>query len=185
MSDTGIFYFDLETGGVDPRRSAILQIAWIIERNGVVMDERVYDVCPENDAEMNFGALAVNNFTFDRIKAGKNLYYVLCSLKSNLQEHKFGASLFSVCGHNVRFDIDFLMPQTYKCNENLSTCINFHSILDTCAIARFLSYKGVITGLTSHKLTSLCEHFKIPLNAHDALSDIRATRTLFHILEGL
>jgi len=184
MPQNTLFFFDTETGGLEPARHAIVQIAWIIEVNGIVQNEMAFDICPEHDQDLNFSALAVNNFTFDRLKAGRNLSYVLCSLKQNLLAARQGSSLTLPVGHNVRFDIDFLIHAAKRCNENLFNDLNFSRALDTCAMLRLLCYQGKLD-LSSCKLTTACEHFKIPIQAHDALGDVRATRQLFHVLEGM
>jgi DNA polymerase III epsilon subunit-like protein len=39
-------------------------------------------------------------------------------------------------------------------------------------------------GLYGHKLVDVCRHFGISIDAHDALSDIRATRDLVQVLKN-
>ena len=45
----------------------------------------------------------------------------------------------------------------------------------------FLEYKKLII-LESHKLVDVCKYFDIKIDAHDALSDIKATRELIYKL---
>jgi DNA polymerase III epsilon subunit-like protein len=65
--------------------------------------------------------------------------------------------------------------------ENIRSYVDLSNSLCTCAIARFLSYREKIA-VRNHKLVTLAEYFKIPINAHDALGDVRATREVFHLL---
>lgn len=177
-------FFDFETGGLDPKRNPILQAAWIIEKDGTVVSERCYDVKPEQNAEFTLEALDVNNITLDRMRAGKELSYVLSAMIQDARAVMEGSSLIRLCGHNVHFDINFLATACDRFREPLRQHIDLSSSLDTCAIARFLSYLGMIK-VRNHKLVTLAEYFEIPINAHDALGDVLATRCIFHRFEKI
>jgi len=176
-----IFYFDVETSGLDPRRHCILQIAWIIEKNGEVISEKSYDVTPSDMDDLNLGALRVNGFTLERMQAGKSLSYVMAAVVGDLRAHKQGSGMFRPCGHNVPFDISFLVPAMNLTHEAYLNHLSLHGALDTCAIARFYGFLGLLQ-LDNYRLETCCKDFEILLKAHDALADIRATRELFHKL---
>jgi DNA polymerase-3 subunit epsilon len=176
-----IMYFDFETSGLDPKRHAILQAAWIIEKDGKIVAEKCFDVLPEEYADLCLGALAVNNFTLERIRAGKPLSYVMCSMVQDLRSAMSGASLVTLCGHNVHFDIGFLVEAADKTRENVRNHVSLSGALDTCAIARFYSHLELIK-VRNHKLTTLAEYFSIAINAHDALGDVKATREVLRNL---
>lgn len=179
---SNILFLDFETSGVDPKRHAPLQMAYIIEHDGEIVVEQVVDIQPDRNDDLCIAALEVNHFTLERMKAGKDLPYVLCRLKIECLPFP---GIFPV-GHNVQFDIDFLRVGADKCHENIFMYLDVKRFLDTCAIAKFLSYRGRFPKCTDDfKLETLCRLFDIPLKAHDALEDVRATRTLFHILEKL
>jgi len=175
-----MIYLDFETSGLDPSRHAILQAAWIIEQDGEVISERVIDICPESDADMCLAALECNNFSLERIKAGKSVGYFLEAFRADGLQ----ISHPRICGHNIQFDIGFLMAAIKKHHDNLTLYFDFKKAVDTVSIARFLDYQGLIS-LPDYKLVTLCKHFGIQIKAHDALEDIRATRQLFYRLYSL
>ena len=173
-----ILYLDFETSGLDPERHAILQAAWILEKNGEVIQERVYDVKPESNDDMCLAALEVNGFDFNRIKAGTSLNVMIAALKRDCLQ----VELPRICGHNVQFDIGFLHKASNKVSEYIRAYLDTRTFLDTAAIARYYDYKGLLS-LDRYNLEECCRHFGIVNDkAHDALGDIRATRRLFHIL---
>jgi len=176
-----ILFIDTETGGLDASRNPIIQAAWIIEDDsGEVIQERAMDIVPERDDEFNLGALEINGFTLERLKAGKGLAYMMDMLKIDCLP-RMG---LWVCGHNVQFDINFLHAAAKKSNYYLSMFLDTRLVLDTRSILAY--YKKLkIVSPNDCKLTTACKYFGIEIDAHDALSDIRATRRLYQILDGL
>lgn len=183
MKPESIFYFDFETGGLDYRRHAILQAAWITERNGVVLSQRCYDINPGPNYDLSLAALTVNNFTIDRMLQGKSLPYVLAAMIADIKEVCIGAGKVRPCGHNVRFDIDFLREAS-TINKMPVWELDFKRMIDTHGALLWLDACGKIS-LHDYKLVTACEHFGIELDAHDAMSDIRATRTLLGRLTAM
>ena len=176
-----ILYLDFETSGLDPKRHSVLQAAWILERNGEVIEERVFDVQPDKNDDLCLAALDVNGFDLPRCRAGKFMTYVLTVLKQDCLQ----VSSPRICGHNVQFDISFLMAAADKAHENVFMYLDIKKFLDTAAIARFFDYQGLLS-IDRYNLDACCNHFKIiNTKAHDALGDIRATRELFHILSKI
>jgi DNA polymerase III epsilon subunit-like protein len=176
-----ILYLDFETTGLDSKCHGIVQAAWIGERDGTVLMERSFDVYPGFDADFNLHALDVNGFDLPRIKNGKSLSYILTCLNLDLHEVAFSSEKVRVCGHNVRFDMDFLQAACVQTNTKLWE-IDWFRPLDTRSLAIFLEMAGRIPLVPNFKLELLCSRMGIPINAHDALEDIRATRALFHRL---
>ncbi|MFH1788038.1 MAG: hypothetical protein ABH834_01500 [Candidatus Altiarchaeota archaeon] len=86
------------------------------------------------------------------------------------------ADKFMVAGYNVGFDISFLEAFFRKMGDNyLYSYIS--SPLDMLSVTRYLSYMGILK-TADHKLETVCEAMGIPLEAHNAMSDIRATREI-------
>jgi DNA polymerase III epsilon subunit-like protein len=186
-----LFYFDTETSGLESTRHTILQIAWIIEKNGAVMCERVFDIRPKDDADMCLAALNVNNFTIARMLAAREAPLVLGQMREDIKLAVGGGSALTPVGHNVKFDIDFLYAlaksrnETWWLNFGNNDYLKLKKPLCTVAMCHWLDYTGVLSQ-SDYKLTSCCKQLGITLEgAHDALQDVRATRQLFHKLEGL
>jgi DNA polymerase-3 subunit epsilon len=98
---------------------------------------------------------------------------------------------FIPAGHNVIFDMNMLnhffrkngLPHPkYECTGDpfLFSYI-LGSSLDTRSLAVMLEIKNGRM-FKNHKLETLCEHYGIELDAHDAMNDINATRTLLQHL---
>ena len=186
MSNKTLFFFDTETSGLDAKRHTILQIAWIIEKNGVPMVERSFDIKPDLNDDLNFAALDVNNFTIERMIAGKDRQYVLEIMRKDLKEAIGGGESIVPVGHQVSFDIDFLYAlaakgtETFWLNFGNGSMLTIKKPLCTLAMCHFLDYAGVLK-LPDYKLTTVCKHLNIELtHAHDAMGDVVATRKVFH-----
>ena len=173
----GILYFDLETSGLDPARHCILQAAWIIERDGKILVERKIDVQPFAGADLCLPALDVNGFTLDRVRAGWYPEKFLYDLQQDLQSHVWGDEIIRPCGHNVQFDVSFLLAAAKRHNIHFIGQLDFTRMIDTVSILRFFDLCGKIS-LTNYKLETVCKHFNIPIKAHDALEDVRAVRII-------
>ena len=89
------------------------------------------------------------------------------------------ADKFYMVGQNTKFDYDF-MTEWFKRNGNpyFYGYVNYH-LLDVIQATALFTVAGKMK-LQNMKLGTVCEHFGIPLKAHDALEDIRATRQVFY-----
>lgn len=176
-----ILYFDTETGGLEGSHHAMLQIAWILERDdGTIIVERKFDVNPEG-ADMCLPAIDVNRFSIERMKAGLPFRAIMYYMTADLKDYPDAPI---PCGHNVQFDISFFDAACKRENSSMFKFFNPKFYIDTRAIACFYHSIGLLD-LENYKLETCAKHFNIPINAHDALEDVRATRTLFHTLKNM
>ncbi|ADU66891.1 3'-5' exonuclease [Desulfurispirillum indicum] len=67
--------------------------------------------------------------------------------------------------HNTSFDMSVLQ----HCLRSSGIAANIPDAVCSCRMA-----KKLLPQLVNHKLNTLCKHFGIPLNHHDALSDAQA-----------
>ena len=89
---------------------------------------------------------------------------------------------FTAIGYNVKFDMDFLSNFFKKNNDKFfGSWISWYA-LDPMQICFFYDFIGILK-LNNYKLGTVCEHFGIELDAHDALNDIRATREVMNKLK--
>lgn len=171
-------YIDFETSGLDSDRHGIIQAAWIVEENGKVTAERCMDVCLSRGCDIDPVALDINGFTLERIKEGKSLEYMLAALQQNLSAGFMERVI--PCGHNVSFDLDFLVKACNRTRDRVDTFVDFSRVMDTLPLARWLNLTGRIR-TDNNKLKTLCDFYGIEIIAHDALSDVKAVRELAHI----
>lgn len=179
-----IFYFDVETTGLDPQKNDIIQLGYIVEINGQVKKEGEFKLQPINYATINKAALEVNKTTIEDLKTYPQPQLVHRQIVSLLDKYvdKYNKNdKFIVAGYNVDFDLG-MFEEFFKKNNHkyFWSYFDYHK-LDPITFIFMLEYKGLIK-LESHKLVNVCKYFGIEINAHDALSDIKATRALIYKL---
>ena len=176
-----ILWFDTETTGLDPVQNGIIQLAGMVEIDGKIVDEFDFKMKPFEKDRIDLDALTVHGYSLDKIKNFEQPMEIWARLVQLLSKHcnKFDKSdkLFPA-GYNCKFDIDFIAQWFLKCGDKyLGSWINWRAI-DPLPVINILSLEGKID-LPNHKLETVCAHFGIEIKAHDALSDIKATREVF------
>lgn len=182
-------WLDTETGGLIPGKSPILTMAGIIEINNVVKEEFYFKIKPLPGQIVEEGALKVNGLTHAEIATFEEPRIVKDKLNTILGKYcdKFDRNdKYVPAGHNTKFDIDKMLTPFYELQGDkfLFSWLDYHYV-DTMAIALLLRKQGWIN-VPNVRLETMCQHFGIPIKAHNAQEDIRATRTLWYkIMEHL
>ena len=180
--DTKILWLDVETTGLSPYHNDIIQLAYMIEVNGVVKLERNLYMAPTNPDKIQEKALDVHGIRLDELlcfpPATEAHATFIADLSTFINKFNKTDKLY-LGGFNVHFDIEFLVNWFKKCNDKyLGSWVNWRrvDVLDAA------SHLAVLGGLQADnlKLVTLAEMFEVPIKAHDALSDIKATRELYH-----
>lgn len=183
-----VFYFDVETTGVVPRKHDIIQIAGIVEIDGVEKETFNITMQPFDYEAISPSALKVNKTTVKKLRKYQTPQDAYKELMALLGRHvdKFDKrDKFYLAGYNVGFDIDFLKAFFTK-NEDkyYGSWFNYRKI-DPIYLLPVMHYRKLLPDLPTHKLSDVCDYFKIELDAHDALSDIVATKELLRLLMEL
>jgi len=179
-----LLFFDCETTGLDPKLNDIIQFAYIIDIDGEVKEEGNIFMQPFSYDNVSQKALDINRSTIDKIKTYQSSYdgYKQIINVFNKYIDKYDKNdRFSPAGYNVGFDREFLQQFFLKHNNKFCWGYVDYNAIDPMPILRMLTLKGSLK-MSNHKLITACENFKIPINTHDALSDIRATRELAYKL---
>ncbi len=179
-----VLYFDIETTGLDPKIDQIIQLSYIIEVDNVIEIERNILICPKDIDKISDEVLEILGKTQAEIfMYPDTASSALVMLQNDLSKYcdKYDKlDKFYPAGFNVRFDIEFLR-ELFESQGDKYFGSWFNGMeLDPLPILRFLDFKNSIK-LPNYKLSTVCEHFKIELQAHDALSDIKATRELIKL----
>lgn len=175
-------YFDLETTGIDEKRNSVIQFAGIIEYDDVEVDRIDIKMQPFDEAEIEDSALDKCNLTIDDLLERQSHHDGFLEVIRFLNKHvdKFDKTdKLWVAGYNIMFDLRFLNEFFQYNGEKFGpgSYINW-KFIDAFPMIHIMAWRGKIN-LKNHKLSTVCEAFGIPLtNAHDAMSDIEATRTL-------
>ena len=183
-----ILWNDLETGGADSKKHAVLQIAAVIEIDGKIVDQFESKVRPFPGKIATDEALEVTGFTREEIETFPKPTEVMQRFDSFLARHgqrKNKAERYIMAGYNNGFDNDFLSQWYADITGGPYAYWDFlqFSPIDPLPICRAMRMAGIID-TPDTKLGTLCNYFGIPIKAHDALSDVLATRELTHKVYG-
>lgn len=164
--------FDCETGGIDPRTSSLLTAYFsIVDDNMNVIDELDLKLKPDDGIyQYTQEAMNVNKINLEEhdkvaitYTEGKKL------LMSFLKKHSPKKRGIRPCGHNIKFDIDFVTYHLLSPTEWESYC--HYRALDTTPIATFLQDLEVWPSKLG-SLTSLVDYLKVQKReAHNAKED--------------
>lgn len=197
-----ILYIDVETTGLDWNLHGIVQLAFIIEIDGQVVEQHECKMMPHIQDKIDKKAMDINGlfkscttaedgYSWQWLDEQLNPFDVWIGVRNIWSKYidKFNSQdKFIVAGYNCQaFDIPFLRKWIEKCeyNDRYSVAGAFlgHTCLDPLPILQFWKASGHLID-RSHtplnlKLSTVCELLDIDYQfAHDALSDIRATRIL-------
>lgn len=172
-------YVDLETTGLDVEKHGICQISGIVEVGLEVVEEFDFSVKLYPLDEISADAIAINGYTADRAGVSPSeAYRSVIDVFSRYIDRYNKLDKFLWVGQNPSFDYTFL-DKFFKKNRNdyLYAYIHYRKI-DLITISAFLAEAGVIK-IDSCKLADVAKALEIPLQAHNALNDVRAVRDIY------
>jgi len=196
-----ILWLDTETTGLDPQKHGLIQIAMVMDIDGKVEDEISLDIQPfqkdimsiQNDNNVFWADNIIwkdentpTGITFADIAKFMLPDEAYAEIIIFLNKHidKFDkADKAYLGGYNVKFDASFISEFFKKIGDKyLGSFLNW-KCLDPLYRLWEMDYKGNIS-LDNYKLETVCNHYGIEISAHNALSDIKATRELWYRLEA-
>lgn len=169
---------DIETGGFSKEKNALCSVgALIVDQNLTVVDELYLLVGPhsrrgENEpASYKPDAMVVNGLTEEQLrKDGVSVGVVMGMLEGLFRKYE----ILAFIGHNAKmFDIPWLTEYMLRFGNGYK----FNYVIDTLEMSRKR------WTLPNYDLSRICQHLGIQNdNAHNALSDCRATLELYRRL---
>lgn len=181
--------FDFETGGLSVTQNPVCEIGMVAVDGRSLSFTGEYEaiIAPYDDSlEYHPQALEVNRLTMEMIRGGKDLKLVVKELCDFLKKINTGGGNKwkpVLVGHNLSFDIPFLLDIFERCGKDLSQFVNgykdkkgnFHPIiLDTLQLSQLVYAHD--ENLTTHKLIDICRHNEVDLiDAHRAMADVKPT----------
>lgn len=185
-----IIFIDTETGGVNPEKSALIQLSGIIRINKKDIEKFNFYIKPFENSEVNEKALEVQGRTLEELKTDKyveekEVYKQFINLLDKYIDKYDRTDKFVVAGYNVRFDVDILKAFFQRHRNNFLFSYLDSSMLDPLYSIRLLQIAEILPVLENNKLETWCKHFGIELKAHDSLEDIVATKKLIGKLISL
>ena len=166
---------DTETTGLNAGVNEIIQLAIVIvDEDFNFVDKFVSKVRPMHEANIEEEAMKVNRLK-NLDEAPTPLQVRNAFFQWNEEVHD--GAVIEPIGHNYSFDKDFLkIFFGHMYNEKF-----YYKFRDTFVLAQAMIDRGSLdlgdNGSTS--LVGLCDHFEIPIKAHDALGDVLATLQLY------
>lgn len=176
-----VLYFDTETTGIDHKIHDVVQLSGLIEIDGKVEEEFDLYCQPFDFNSINENALAVNKTTVENLKkypTPKEMYSTFISILAKYVDKFDRNDKFTPAGYNIGFDIEFMNSFFKKNGDNYWGSWQNWSGIDVLPIIRYLAYMKAIDPVENYKLETICQCFKIKIDAHNALGDIKATRSL-------
>jgi DNA polymerase-3 subunit epsilon len=185
-----LFFFDLETTGLDNQKHAIHQISGKIIIDGVEKTKFNFKVKPFEGALIDATALKIGGVTEEQIMQYPSCHQNYVSLVTLIQKYvnRFdtGDKFHLVGYNNSSFDNQFLRS-FFKVNKDDYFGSYFWSdSIDVMVLAsNFLKHER--HNIRDFKLKTVAQWLKIDVDAkrlHDAEYDIELTENIFNIIES-
>lgn len=178
-----ILFIDTETGGVNPKESALIQLSGIVRIDKKDVEEFNFFIKPFAGSEVNAKALEVQGRTekeleTEKYRPEKEVYTNFKKILDRYIDKYDKTDKFIVAGYNVKFDIDMLQSFFKRNGDNFLFSYISSSVLDPLPCIGMLQLCEVLLELENNKLETWCKHFGIEFKAHDSLEDIKATKEL-------
>lgn len=179
-----IFWFDVESSGLDPVKNDILTLSGVLEIDGKIIKGINLKIQPFNYDNISKEALEVNGLTIEEIKTfdePKVAYKKLVSFLNTCVNRYDKFDKMIPAGYNVNFDVNFLFEFFKKCGDPYcGSYLDYHK-LDVASLVLFFKIHGLFD-FHGYKLEKVANQLEIPINAHDAKEDILATRKVYYKL---
>ena len=188
-----VLWIDLETTGLEPLRHAIIELAALAEIDGEIVEEIDLKMRPLAKHKVDSEALETIFRTEAEIRTyphQADQYRAFEEFLTRYINRYEKLDKFILAGYNINtFDEPFLR-QLFLDNAADRKARKYGGYFGSwffwpkrdvqTYLAEHLTENGL--RLPNYKLATVCEYFNIPITAHDALSDIQATRTLYSVL---
>ena len=180
-----LFYFDLETTGTKFWKNGIHEISGIIEIDGEIKEKFVFHVQPNQNAEIEQGALDVGGVTIEQINAYKPMglvYLDIINLLNKYVDKYDKKDKFYLVGYNnSAFDNAFFRAFFVQNNDNYFGSYFWANSIDVMVLATCFLLKER-SKMKDFKLKTVAEHLGIKIEEerlHLAAYDVEITREIY------
>lgn len=183
-------FLDVETGGLDPKRSALLQLSGIIEVKEGDLEMFNFYICPFRDDIVDPKALEINKLNpaqDERFIPAQEAYLKFLSLLERHVDKYDKHDKFFFIGYNSHsFDMPFVRSFFEKnFNKFFGSYFHYPSIDVMLVTAhRLMHLRGEFKDF---KLKTVATHYGLSFeekDLHDATYDVALTRELYYKLKG-
>ena len=184
-----VLWLDVETTGLDCKKHGLREVGFIIEIDGVEVDKGVFKINPftytTKDVVIDDYALEISKVSIEDLESYDSSSYCFKELMKKLVKYvnvNDKNDCFVIAGYNVAFDIGFIKEWFKEMGLQDSYKDLFHyKSLDVFSIVFALRHIG-LNSAENDKLETMCNYFGIEIEAHNALSDIEATKKLYELI---
>ena len=184
-----VLWLDVETTGLDCRKHGLREVGFIIEIDGVEVDKGVFKINPftytTKDVVIDDYALEISKVSIEDLESYDSSSYCFKELMKKLVKYvnvNDKNDCFVIAGYNTAFDIGFIKEWFKEMGLLDSYKDLFHyKSLDVFSIVFALRHIG-LNSAENDKLETMCNYFDIEIEAHNALSDIEATKKLYELI---
>ena len=181
-----LFFYDLETTGLDYKKNAIHQLSAIIVINGEVKESINIKIRPFEGAEISQEALDVGNVTLEQIMAYppmEEAHAQLIRIMSKYVNRFDKTDKFFLVGYNnAHFDNDFFREMFIRCDDIYFGSWFWSNSIDTMTLAT-INLLDQRRKMINFKLSTVANELGIRLEEsklHDALYDVDLTMQVFY-----
>lgn len=179
-------WLDTETTGLDVSDSAPFQISMILVDGGEVVAEKEIRLNPLSDrivwhkeVEDITGITEQDVMTYQPEASG--VRELVAFLKVNLVP----GARYIMAGYNIRFDFQHIEAQMDRYGYSVDEFFDRNSVADVFRQVKAACHARILPWMPNRKLGTVCGYLRVDLEkAHDAMSDIRATREVAHRLHS-
>ena len=184
-----VLWLDVETTGLDCKKHGLREVGFIIEIDGVEVDKGVFKINPftytTKDVVIDDYALEISKVSIEDLESYDRVSYCFKELMKKLVKYvnvNDKNDCFVIAGYNVAFDIGFIKEWFKEMGLQDSYKDLFHyKSLDVFSLVFVLRHLG-LNSAENDKLETMCNYFDIEIEAHNALSDIEATKKLYELI---
>lgn len=177
-----IFWFDVETTGLDPKKHDIVKLAYLVDIDHELKESGCFCFRPKNVPAIMPQAMEVNKLTVDQVMkfppSEEGYEKIIKRLDHYVDKYDKHDKLI-IGGYNVHFDINFFRSFFLSHGNSYFGSYFFAPPLDVYSLVSLNLRKGL--RLENYRLETVCRYFGIDLIAHEPESDICGTRKLFKI----
>mgnify|MGYP006921334997 CR=1 FL=1 len=173
-----LFFYDLETTGVDYRQSGIHQISGMILIDGKIRERFNFRVCPHEKSLFEEEALQVCGVTKEQVisyPSMKEVYNSLVQILSKYVDKFDSKDKFHLAGYNISaFDNFFLRTFFIQCEDYYFGSWFWPDCID-CYVLASNKLKEIRPTLPDFKQKTVAKHLGVEIDnerLHDAEYDI-------------
>lgn len=182
-----VLWFDVESDGLDLAKNSIVRMAGQVEIDGQVKEEFDIKARPAFPQHISEEALAINHLTAAEILAYPSFQSARIALEKVISRYvdKFNRNdKFYIAGKNVGFDTDRLRELFRRCGDNYYGSWFWPVTIEVQTTMAEAVLAGVAERQANWQLGPWCEALGIGIEAHNALSDVKASRELYRLLKA-